>query len=76
MRFNLALTMLCGHACIQSSPIVAKGKSPRTDRLLNAEEEVLKVGGNVVRFAGLYISSLWLNIALSALSILGLFVLL
>lgn len=40
----------------QTSPVFKKGDSPRTDRLLNAEEEVLKVGGNVVRLAGLYIS--------------------
>lgn len=40
----------------QTSPVFKKGDSPRTDHLLNAEEEVLKVGGNVVRLAGLYIS--------------------
>lgn len=40
--------------CDEISPLVAKGRSPRTDLLLNAEEEVLKVGGNVVRLAGLY----------------------
>jgi hypothetical protein len=44
--------------CDEISPLVAKGRSPRTDLLLNAEEEVLKVGGNVVRLAGLYISSI------------------
>ena len=55
---------------------MAKGKSPRTDLMLNAEEEVLKVGGNVVRFAGLYISSLWSNFVLSTLSDLALFVML
>eukprot|EP00245_Coleochaete_scutata_P006790 TRINITY_DN21576_c0_g1_i1.p1 TRINITY_DN21576_c0_g1~~TRINITY_DN21576_c0_g1_i1.p1 ORF type:complete len:372 (-),score=60.71 TRINITY_DN21576_c0_g1_i1:189-1304(-) len=43
-----------GGWCDESAPVVPKGKSPRTDVLLNAEEEVLKAGGNVVRFAGLY----------------------
>ncbi|XP_024391486.1 uncharacterized protein [Physcomitrium patens] len=42
-----------GH-CDESAPITEKGTSPRGDRLLNAEEEVLKVDGNVVRLAGLY----------------------
>lgn len=41
----------------ETAPIVPKGAGPRTDRLHGAEEEVLKVGGNVVRLAGLYISS-------------------
>lgn len=40
--------------CDENAPIIEKGKSPRLDMLLNAEEEVLKVGGNVVRLAGLY----------------------
>jgi len=40
--------------CDETSPVFKKGDSPRTDRLLSAEEEVLKVGGNVVRLAGLY----------------------
>ncbi|CAK9259513.1 unnamed protein product, partial [Sphagnum jensenii] len=43
--------------CDENSPIVGKGRSPRTDVLLGAEEEVLKVGGSVVRLVGLYISS-------------------
>ncbi|BBN09645.1 hypothetical protein MPTK1_4g21460 [Marchantia polymorpha subsp. ruderalis] len=38
----------------ETAPIVPKGAGPRTDRLHGAEEEVLKVGGNVVRLAGLY----------------------
>ncbi|CAK9861796.1 unnamed protein product [Sphagnum jensenii] len=42
--------------CDENSPIVGKGRSPRTDVLLGAEEEVLKVGGSVVRLVGLYIS--------------------
>ncbi|KAH8945874.1 hypothetical protein BDL97_12G064400 [Sphagnum fallax] len=40
--------------CDENSPIVGKGRSPRTDVLLGAEEEVLKVGGSVVRLVGLY----------------------
>lgn len=40
--------------CLENSPTVLKGRSTRTDILLMAEEEVLKVGGNVVRLAGLY----------------------
>ncbi|GLJ45826.1 hypothetical protein SUGI_0964320 [Cryptomeria japonica] len=42
------------------------GSSPRTDVLLKAENEVLKVGGNVVRLAGLYIS-LYSSITLIAI---------
>ncbi|KAL2650412.1 hypothetical protein R1flu_018540 [Riccia fluitans] len=38
-----------------TAPLVPRGASPRTDRLYRAEEEVLKVGGNVVRLAGLYV---------------------
>ncbi|EFJ34402.1 hypothetical protein SELMODRAFT_438793 [Selaginella moellendorffii] len=40
--------------CVESTPTVAKGRSPRTDTILAAEEEILKVGGNAVRLAGLY----------------------
>ncbi|XP_057853587.2 uncharacterized protein LOC131063707 isoform X2 [Cryptomeria japonica] len=40
--------------CVEDSPAMPIGSSPRTDVLLKAENEVLKVGGNVVRLAGLY----------------------
>lgn len=40
--------------CYETSPVVPLGTSPRVDRLLQSEAEVLKVGGNVVRLAGLY----------------------
>lgn len=50
------LAVVCGSPHKQNAPVTEKGVSPRMDRLLNAEEEVLKVGGNVVRLAGLYIS--------------------
>ncbi|MCO5547478.1 hypothetical protein L7F22_000928 [Adiantum nelumboides] len=43
--------------CNEDTPIVSLGQSPRTDVLLRAEQEVLQVGGTVVRLAGLYISS-------------------
>eukprot|EP00850_Spirogloea_muscicola_P002785 SM000011S18963 [mRNA] locus=s11:167333:169836:+ [translate_table: standard] len=43
--------------CPEDAPVATLGMTPRLDRLLLAEEEVLKVGGNVVRFAGLYISA-------------------
>eukprot|EP00244_Chara_vulgaris_P001755 TRINITY_DN1286_c0_g1_i3.p1 TRINITY_DN1286_c0_g1~~TRINITY_DN1286_c0_g1_i3.p1 ORF type:complete len:415 (+),score=67.58 TRINITY_DN1286_c0_g1_i3:209-1453(+) len=43
-----------GGLCLEDAPLIAKGVSPRVDRLLNAEEAVLSVGGNVVRLAGLY----------------------
>ncbi|GBG83444.1 hypothetical protein CBR_g37156 [Chara braunii] len=43
-----------GGLCHEDAPVIAKGVSPRVDRLLNAEEAVLSVGGNVVRLAGLY----------------------
>lgn len=52
----IILDVFCGSVDKQNAPIIEKGKSPRLDMLLNAEEEVLKVGGNVVRLAGLYIS--------------------
>jgi hypothetical protein len=40
--------------CLEESRLVEVGSSERTDRLLNAEAAILSVGGNVVRFAGLY----------------------
>ncbi|KAH7432472.1 hypothetical protein KP509_07G024100 [Ceratopteris richardii] len=40
--------------CDENTPIVPLGRSPRTDVILTAEKEVLKVGGTVVRLAGLY----------------------
>lgn len=40
--------------CLEDSPTVPMGRSLRTDILLMAEAEVLKIGGNVVRLAGLY----------------------
>ncbi|KAJ7538561.1 hypothetical protein O6H91_11G054300 [Diphasiastrum complanatum] len=40
--------------CDENTPTFPLGVSSRADKLLNAEEEVLKVGGNVVRLAGLY----------------------
>ncbi|CAM6099914.1 unnamed protein product [Calypogeia fissa] len=39
----------------EGGPLVPRGRGPRTDRLLDAEDEILKVGGNVVRLAGLYL---------------------
>jgi hypothetical protein len=47
--------MLTMTSRLQTSPCVELGASPRLDKLLNAEAEVLKVGGNVVRLAGLYL---------------------
>jgi hypothetical protein len=47
--------MLTITSLLQTSPCVELGASPRLDKLLNAEAEVLKVGGNVVRLAGLYL---------------------
>ncbi|KAK9139432.1 hypothetical protein Scep_009113 [Stephania cephalantha] len=47
--------------CDEDSPIVPIGRSPRTDVLLSAEKVVLEVGGCVLRLAGLYISSLYLD---------------
>lgn len=41
--------------CVEDSPVVPLGKSPRTDRLLLAEKAVLEAGGSVIRFAGLYL---------------------
>ena len=41
----------------QDSPSVPVGRSPRTDKLLRAEEAVVGVGGCVVRLGGLYIST-------------------
>eukprot|EP00271_Cylindrocystis_brebissonii_P000828 TRINITY_DN11011_c0_g1_i1.p1 TRINITY_DN11011_c0_g1~~TRINITY_DN11011_c0_g1_i1.p1 ORF type:complete len:364 (-),score=45.21 TRINITY_DN11011_c0_g1_i1:659-1750(-) len=38
-----------------AAPVIPKGRSPRTDRLLDAEDAVLSVGGCVVRLAGLYL---------------------
>ncbi|XP_052208735.1 uncharacterized protein LOC127812339 isoform X2 [Diospyros lotus] len=40
--------------CDEDSPVVAIGRSPRTDVLLKAEKAVLESGGCVVRLAGLY----------------------
>eukprot|EP00252_Welwitschia_mirabilis_P025015 TRINITY_DN7660_c0_g1_i3.p1 TRINITY_DN7660_c0_g1~~TRINITY_DN7660_c0_g1_i3.p1 ORF type:complete len:240 (+),score=18.71 TRINITY_DN7660_c0_g1_i3:265-984(+) len=40
--------------CSEDASIVPLGYSPRTDILIQAEEEALKVEGNVVRLAGLY----------------------
>ncbi|XP_043810446.1 uncharacterized protein LOC110610344 isoform X2 [Manihot esculenta] len=40
--------------CIEDSPVVPIGRSPRTDVLLKAEKEVLERGGSVLRLAGLY----------------------
>lgn len=40
--------------CSEDSATVQMGRSHRTDILLMAEAEVLKLGGNVVRLAGLY----------------------
>ncbi|KAH7282829.1 hypothetical protein KP509_35G049300 [Ceratopteris richardii] len=40
--------------CNEDTPVVSLGHSPRTDVILRAEEEVLKVGGTIVRLAGLY----------------------
>lgn len=48
--------MVRDSAVKQNTPVSKKGTSPRVDRLLDSEEEVLKVGGNAVRLAGLYIS--------------------
>ncbi|KAL8100324.1 uncharacterized protein LOC141687067 [Apium graveolens] len=42
-----------GH-CDEDSPVVAIGRSPRTDLLLNTEKVVIESGGNVLRLAGLY----------------------
>ncbi|CAN6469375.1 unnamed protein product [Victoria cruziana] len=42
--------------CYEDSPVLPIGKSPRADVLLKAENEVLEVGGCVVRLAGLYSS--------------------
>eukprot|EP01018_Ginkgo_biloba_P017689 Gb_09475 [translate_table: standard] len=40
--------------CFEETPTVPIGNSSRTDVLLKAENEVLKVGGSIVRLAGLY----------------------
>eukprot|EP00250_Pteridium_aquilinum_P020988 c25001_g5_i1 orf=55-1065(+) len=40
--------------CDEDTPIVPLGRSPRTDVLLRAEQEVLQAGGTVLRLAGLY----------------------
>lgn len=40
--------------CLEESPTVPIGSSFRTDVLLKAENEVLKIGGSVVRLSGLY----------------------
>jgi hypothetical protein len=63
----MILAVVCGSPCKQNAPVNAKGSSPRVDRLLSAEEEVLTVGGNVVRLAGLYIS-FYTNIYTSRIS--------
>lgn len=43
-----------GSQCNEDSPIVKKGASERTDKLLAAEDAVLGAGGCVLRLAGLY----------------------
>ena len=43
-----------GSQCNEDSPLVKKGTSERTDKLLAAEEAVLSAGGCVLRLAGLY----------------------
>lgn len=43
-----------GEGATEVSPIVARGTSPRTDRLLDAERAALDAGGSVVRLVGLY----------------------
>lgn len=43
-----------GSHCNEDSPLVQKGKSERTDKLLAAEDAVLGAGGCVLRLAGLY----------------------
>ncbi|KAG8370046.1 hypothetical protein BUALT_Bualt14G0076900 [Buddleja alternifolia] len=43
-------------SCDEDTPVVPIGRSPRTDKLLQAEKVVLEAGGCVVRLAGLYIS--------------------
>lgn len=40
-----------------SCGLVTEGKAPSTDRLLAAENLVLKAGGNVIRYVGLYHAS-------------------
>lgn len=40
--------------CDESTPVLELGANPRQDRLLKAEAAVIAVGGNVVRFVGLY----------------------
>ena len=43
-----------GSQCNEDSPLVKKGTSERTDKLLAAEDAVLGAGGCVLRLAGLY----------------------
>lgn len=43
-----------GTQCNEDSPLVPRGASERTDRLLDAERAVLEAGGCVLRLAGLY----------------------
>ena len=43
-----------GSQCNEDSPLVKKGASERTDKLLAAEDAVLSAGGCVLRLAGLY----------------------
>ncbi|KAL9237688.1 hypothetical protein vseg_012208 [Gypsophila vaccaria] len=47
-----------GGYCDEDTPVVPLGRSPRTDTLLKAENEVLEHGGCVLRLVGLYISFL------------------